>query len=226
MWRLDGSVCHLHTQQLVCEVDLLRPAAGLLNLSLQFGALSRPDLKILQVHTGETESESTLLDVFVRGTDLVATYAETAKREVRSQVYWRWTAVNEKAFAIDVILSVQTSKLDGRATLEVASMLPSSADRLTATEMSNGALNLFGVPASGCVYAEMAHPSNLAGSSLREPAPATDDWRLSHHFFAGRLEKGVIHRAMLRAMFLKSGESELVEQLFREFLQAPPPLST
>ena len=180
MWRLDGSLAHLRTHRLDCDVDLLRPAAGLLNLSPNSRFRIPPDLKIVEIDTGEAESESTLIDAFVRGTDLVATYGETGKRSVRSQVYWRSIHLNEHAFGVDVILSVQTNRLDGSAALEIASVLPTNGERWPADESSGGSLYRFALPSCSHTYVEIAHPSNIASTTL-EPDQTRDREAFAPH---------------------------------------------
>ena len=209
---------------MACDVDLLRPTAGLLNLSVDSVPPSRPDLKILEIHTGDADTGSTVVDAFVRGTDLVVTYGETLARSARSQIYWRSIQVDDQVFGVDVILSVQTNKLDEIAALETSSIVPTHGEQLFA-DSSNGSLHHFALPSGSHIYTEMAHPSNLASTSLK-PARDGEHWRLSHRFFPGSLEKGVIHRAILRAVLFTSDHSPQLEQLHAEFLDAPPPLST
>jgi hypothetical protein len=157
MWRLDGSIAHFETKQLTCCIDLFQPTKGLLNLTVLKQQLLPPEFQILQIHTGETETESTLV---VRGSDLVAMYSETKHRQVRVQVYWRWLAQYEQAFGMEVILSVQTSQLDVQTAIETVSMLS------TAPEQPCERLYLFALRPIPLMYTEMVHPSNALDSRL------------------------------------------------------------
>ena len=79
------------------------------------------------------------VDCFVRGNDFVATYAETADRPFRAQIYWRLVENDrsggdhraEPIAALELIVSVQTSRLDIDTALAVCTTLgPVEAWRL------------------------------------------------------------------------------------------------
>jgi hypothetical protein len=95
-------------------------------------------------------------------------------------------------------------------------------------------------PGNGCVlfrsvvdatsYVEMIHPADEAGGMLSvggmsgEPDHTTCTL---HTLFASPLEKGVILRARLRGVFLpRERDTELAAEAYRQFLAAPPPLTT
>jgi hypothetical protein len=79
----------------------------------------------------------------------------------------------------------------------------------------------------GRLYAEMVHPADLS-RRIREGGRTLAQARTTRYALFGHdLEKGVVLRARLRALWLQSeaAKREALEQ-FEQFLHAPVPLST
>ena len=216
-WRLDGSVAHLETQLLDSTIDLERPSNGLSNLVVLEQTLLPTAVQILQIHIGESERPLELDDAYIRGTDLIATYSEADDRQLRFQIYWRLVS-GRQAAGLEVILSVQTRRLDVYAPVVTMSRLPwEPAER-------RERLYVFGSESPLWTYAEMVHSSNCSQSGSHR----SDDsigWEVGHQFFPASLEKGVLHRSMVRGMFTTPAQSYRFEQWFEEFLNSPPPLT-
>jgi hypothetical protein len=78
---------------------------------------------------------------------------------------------------------------------------------------------------------EMIHPADEAGGVFfvaglgvnQRPVAGS----IRHQLFASFLEKGVILRARLRGEFLpRERDADLAAEAYRQFLAAPPPLTT
>ena len=184
----------------------------------------------------ETE-ELVIADSFVRGHDLVVTYAQMPARPVRLQVYWcafHEERAERSAVGIDMQVSVQTSLLAAHPALTICSRVRRESPWDVAKSRDNIVLASSAAPGrtAGCFrcslssasYVEMVHPSDVEKEELSETA---DGWLLSHELFEHSLEKGVILRARARGVFVApADESALVPAIYERFLAAPLPLTT
>ena len=243
-WRIGASSASLQSPLLCGEVDLKRPARGLFNLCWRSQALAEHEILGVELAAGEVAAGS-LADCYPRGGDLIATYEQTAARPMRVQIDWRAAEIDSLAISIDLQLSVQTSLLDSRPALAVASRLPAGEARrlvdadsgaferlapaaaaILAGELPGGPhCWLFRWPDRGLSYAEMAFPSDSHGERLT----LSDAGRLElrRRVFVDSLEKGVILRTRIRGVYLPSPrDEELAAAAYREFIHSPPPLDT
>jgi hypothetical protein len=214
MWQFDGSKALLQSPQLVCQLDLASPSKGLTALKVKLnsnGAVSSVDAALMQL---TLPGEETLpADAYIRGNDLVATYAESADRSCRTQVYWRFEREPDY-FGVQLIVSVQTSRLDAAPSLTVASRLPGPA------QLVEGGTVVVPLPESDVCYAELADGSNIESTIVRET-------RITNKLFPGSLEKGVIRRARIRGSFLAASSAEQTARTLHERLErSAPPLTT
>ena len=77
-WNLEGNVATLVAANCSASIDLARPDQGLLLKSTIIGQSASP-LRILAVAFADRQPiESARIDAYVRGDDLVVTYAEVA----------------------------------------------------------------------------------------------------------------------------------------------------
>jgi len=242
-WRLDKFRASLALGELHGTVDLLSPEQG-----LQLRGQSEP-LNVLAVDLpGVPDSRAaTSLDAWVRGGDLVATYAQSEDRPTRGQVYWRAHLCSKNGQqhpVVDLIASVQTSLLDSDPALTVYSRIPArevvqlievEAGRVKPIEWNEAELHslaalgeiacfIFRLDGSQSSYVEMVHPADFNESMLRRsPSGETE---LSHHLFAGRLEKGVILRSRIRAIFVpRDADVALASGYYSDFAAAEPVLT-
>jgi hypothetical protein len=241
MWRLADSIARLELDGLTAGLDLRFPARGLSQLVLQGHALDRAHLlcaDIAESHGGEAQ----IADSYVRGDDLVVTYAETRETKLRLAVYWRYvpgeSAATNDATAIEAQVSVQTSRLDIDPSAWVRSSLPAAqVKQLVGDELldfskaqkaaSTSALPCYVLenPGEKWAYAEMVHPAEF---DVPEVATGEGQTTLTHHLFSGTLEKGVILRCRIRGAFLAGGDGleERAADAYRHFRAARLPLTT
>jgi hypothetical protein len=136
LWRIDGHIAQLETEQLCAEIDLLNPAGGVRVTSAADAALTDATLFRVglpaAVPTQLKREGNSPAEFFSRGNDLIAIYSERPDHPFRAQIYWRLIAapfadsdVEElrRIAALELILSIQTSLLDSDPGLEVATEL-------------------------------------------------------------------------------------------------------
>jgi hypothetical protein len=242
-WQLQEHQAHLSLGELSGAIDLRAPSQGLklrrrseLVTAL---AVELPTLADAQAASG--------LEAWVRGTDLVATYSERQDRHRRGQVYLRAQNYLHAGSAyplIELIASVQTSLLDSDPTLNVRSHIAArDVLRISDIEMSRAspiewndreqhfhampeaiACFIFRLADGQSSYIEMVHPADFNQSVLRKlPGGETE---LSHRLFAGRLEKGVILRSRVRAIFVPSeNDLALASACYADFAASEPVLT-
>ncbi|MGI9428731.1 MAG: hypothetical protein ACR2NM_08745 [Bythopirellula sp.] len=221
IWRLDATKAVLCTPQLTAEVDLLNPHAGLHRL--EFGEATI-DGSVLGIGSGPypAPQQGDLADKFVRGHDLVVSYAETRERPFSLQIYWRATTSQQGVLLLDTILSLQTALLESFPGVAVETKLPNSQHYQLPVDGADAYL----VRCDGCSwsYAESTHPDDAGESQVkRSDAGASCMVRQ----LGGRfLEKGVIRRIRVRGVILPRENDEMVatdclESLSRE----EPPLA-
>jgi hypothetical protein len=193
-WRLEGRTATLALGPLraITRLDAAIPGLAEVTVSgqpVEFG-------QILGIVVPNSDSSpNRLVDAYVRGNDLVATYVEDTQRTLRWQVYWR--ACSDQfpmaLAAVEAIVSVQTDLLDSHPTLNLLSGLPFccgsiwreiAPDRIefepvkpdtpALTASAKHGWSCFGValPGSNRTYVELVHPDDFLGSSFFQQA----DW--------------------------------------------------
>jgi len=234
-------------------MDLAYPSRGLQAITWDGAALSDAALMQVTVARGDERAER-IEDAYIRGNDLIVTYAEGSDREVRPQVcrrQVRWRVVHQPHAApgivLEVLVSVQTQYLDSDPRVQVTSVLPGREWML----LSGGAAAsdyrpvswpdaspqvvdvaaacqalLARLPALACSYGHILTPNDLVHARLSWDA-ARRATALETTYFAGRLEKGVLRRARSRAVLMpRTGDAELLAELLRETVATAPPLTT
>jgi hypothetical protein len=220
MWHLESERAAYRGPRLQCSIDLEAPQSGVGNVRLR-----RPEQwtslgERLHLFSLALPAES-LTDAYVRANDLVATFEPRDAQQRRMRVYWRVLEdPPPMAFAgLELIFSVQTSRLDSDPHVEVASTL---AGELTERSEHLLRFDLMLAPPITCLL--LTHPANHSTTTVATTRERHD---VRQAIFAGRLEKGVIRCARLRAVFLASdAPSDAARRLLRQFVDSPPPLTT
>jgi hypothetical protein len=248
--------------------DLRRQADALSGQTVNVPARAAAGLRILGVELSDCAAgDLPIAECYVRGLDLVATYMIPALA-TRVQVYWRaasdapdsqeldsHTLDGGGATAIDLQVSVQTDVLDAKPRVSTRSVLagdrverlidarsPSlarvaidaAAPVLLAPDASPACL-LFSLGGE-LAYVEMVHPADFRQCRLSRRG---EELVVEHGLFAEKdLEKGVILRARVRGLLLRStapdraGASQaaavevIAAEAYERFVAAPPPLTT
>lgn len=250
VWLIEDGLARLQTAALTGSIDLSRPREGLRTTVERHPAQGALSLLGIDLPGGDADRTPRPDDVYVRGSDLVATYGQTAAHPARVQAYWRWREAALDAWAaLDLEVSVQTSLLDSAPALHLRSVLCAAEARRLVDPQGNQFALLDARPGvdhpllepatgTGCLllrpagadwsYAEMIHPSDFCRDRLTTIGEG-DSQRveLTHELFPERLEKGVIRRARVRALFVsRDGDQQAVADGYRQFADEEPPLTT
>ncbi len=214
MWQLDGSKASFRSTHLTGRLDVEVPAAGVTDLAVAIHP-DRPrtsiDAAIMKLML--PDGAPLLIDAYVRGIDLVATYSESPNHPCQSRIYWR---VESEAdyFGIQILISVQTPLLDAYPDLKIVSQLTQNATRI------DHGVAVAPLPGLDLCYAELADDSNLASTEVQGN-------RITSSLFPGSLEKGVIRSARILGCFLaREAGDELASSLQRRYARSAPPLTT
>jgi hypothetical protein len=214
-WTFDAtqSTARLHTSHLSATLNLAQPDRGLHAITFDGRPSADCTLFALQMPSGPI---GPLADCYVRGSDLIATYAETPGWPVRMQVYWRvlGPALAERLPAIEYIASVQTSLLDSQPAVHVESRVGRLPDRPIVEEgsivarLADGALS----------YAQFFDPADVVLSVRDQSLIAT--------LFQRPLEKGVILRSRLRGCFMPRADDLGTARVYHhDFVASEIPLT-
>ncbi len=247
VWRLDQLRASLEARFWRVAIDVARPEDGLVVTAVQ-----RPNVAAGHILGVElplpSGSGAPIVDCYVRGADLVATYAMQALA-TRVQVYWR--CVSDDSAVFDLQVSVQTDVLDAHPRLSarsevsarqvedlvgpgapaLARVIVGDAAPLRLPPGADGACLVFRLHSDGqdradLAYIEMVHPADF---SLCRLSRRGDNTVVEHELFAEKsLEKGVIMRSRVRGLLLRRAEGLewIAKQAYERFVAAPLPLTT
>ena len=249
-WTVCEHQAVLESSEFSAKVNRLRPSAGVHEVSAQGQYFD--GLRILQLRApSHGDRDEHLVESYVRGPDLVATYGQTDQRTVRPQIYWRAASLTHegyRAVGIDMEVSMQTSLLDSTPSVKTVSQLGQSEvwrlscsssgtfERLRVStshpsefQASNGtSLFLFRLQDSESSYVEMVHPSDFDRAVLSRNRNDRGSWTLAFKLFDDEhLEKGVIRRGRIRGMFVpRQHDQQIAVACYRQLSDSAPPLTT
>ncbi len=247
LWHVNEGRAHLESDLLQASVDVRQIGRGLHEVIFSGRMLGGIRFLELQIPgLSDPVPASGVSETYVRGADLVATYATTHEGQFRPQVYWSYRRISTSA-GIELTLSMQTELLDSDPTLTTTTELPagqllqaSATEPIRFTEpvvqqdpsscaaqQQDASLLLYRFPDCPVTYIEMVYPSDLGCYWLSEHPTERGGWRCGSRLIEERLEKGVIRRARIASWFLPREHDESTAiALFQDFLHAPPPLTT
>ena len=246
MWQTEGKTVNLRVESLSAKLNPWRLTQGMFDLRL--GEQQIAGAKILQVRTSavELDRDEQLLDSYVRGNDLIASYAPRPQSDVGPQLYWRGLIHPDlAAVGLELIISVHTNLPDTDPRLTVGSVLPrGTAWRLVAADtprfervrfadegsasypVPQPAVWLFRPADTDFSFVEMIHPSDFAGATLAAPLREAGGFCSSFQLFDERLEKGVIRRGRLQGLFVaRHRDQETAWNCYRRFAESALPLT-
>jgi len=239
-WRLDGNTARLDAPMLQGKLSLDRPQEGLREIVLG-GTARRHDTLLSLVNS---PADLHIAEGYVRGGDLVATYAESRRDKVRPQIYWRSQMAGEAepSGGVEMVISMQTSLLDSDPALATESVLPvgevlwlddAETGRfrlITAGEFPTTGAGLILVrPAGEAVsYCGAVFPGDYLGGEWQLKAGGgVSRMGLRFRLFGERLEKGVIRRVRVWCGYVPRQDDErLALAIRRDWLAQPLPLTT
>jgi len=246
-WEINEPFGHLQGGKAAAELNLARPQRGLENVSVDGHLLPA---SILAVRLPEVEGDETLAvaDAFVRGADLVVSYAQHPLRSIQPQIYWRGLKTNggRALLALEIVVSVQTNLLDSRPEVVVCSHLPAHGAwrlaRLQPSELKQVRLRedeprrFSSADGPSCFVFRLQRGDQYSYAQMLPPADAAESTvvrhgdgrvRIEHRLFPASLEKGVILRARVRGLLMpRRQDASQAIALYRDLLKSPLPLTT
>ena len=221
------------------DVDDLAACLDLIPLprftSIRCGDVTSP-VEILRVGFDALRAEEvgpTECEWYLRNRDLMAIYQLVPEHQLR--LVMRWRALRPGAAhggaGVDLAISLQTNLLDADPAMTVASTLPceeglgwsDDGHLVDLADRPDLPLRLVR-PGAGPSYVEMVHPDDAVQLAARM---GNSNVELNARFFDERLEKGVIRRVRLRAVWLpRDRDVDAARALYADFLQQPLPLSS
>jgi hypothetical protein len=253
-WRMDERVAKLRCGPLEANVEFSRDSPTFFPVTWDGRSVEKfAAFTALALDESNRAKGLVVQDKYVRGHDLVATYARIAPHLVSPQTYWRAQLLDDHhAVAIEFLMSAQTELLDSDPRFSVSSF--GMETRLFHTESlsrsefaelrrpddnqptdltdfrfdrSESALRLFVFRHEqlGLSYAEAVHPSDY--SSVDVHSTPQSPWFINWTLFPERLEKGVIRRARICGWFMPAeNDLDTAVELAKRFVDEPPPLTT
>ncbi len=244
MWKLMDSAAGFETQGIRTWLDARHPQLGFLSTA--------SNGRFLQLLPRDSQSgnQLKLVETYVRGDDLVATYEPLPTHQVQPHVYWRAKhCTAHGAVGVEMIVSMQTSLLDsdpetilatgmptgliygtvpGKPT-ELISLPPAEFPRTTSKQ------NASSIPMPGIyvyqprdtpfAYVEMIHPDDFVSTTV-ELGKFVEPW-ITTRLFTERLEKGVIRRARASGWHIPRHlkVTKIAWALYHQFAAEPLPLT-
>lgn len=240
-WNINGTLATATVGEYQITVDSSQPSRGVQWSSAIANRLQCCTLQFKPPRSAQ--GAPVLADLYVRGSDLVATYDQLPGAEVQPQLYWRLMEQAElNAIGVQLLISMQTSLLQSEPRCTVESPLPGVRTAiwnwkekawwgtetgkdfdLVSQPSSRGFVTWFSAPKETNSYIEVIYPDDQVSQHVT----------LGHSeacFFAEHLEKGVIRRGRI-AGWLASNQ-KLMDgpttplQLFQVAQQEALPLTT
>jgi hypothetical protein len=194
------------------QVDFSKPQQGLRDIRVQGQAVHDA---LLQVQLPGGREHESVVDSYVRQSDLVVTYSQSPDRTVRPQLIWRCLRDGETRFGVELVLSMQTSLLDSQPEAWIVNRF---GGELLALEQADSSVACRAGQTFDKPVTLLHRPLASAWSSLVAVYPADfqelriadSDGQLQASFrlFPESLEKGVIRRARLRGIFVPREDDE------------------
>ena len=247
-WSLAANIGQMRCGVLSAEVDLTRPHLGLRAAKLRDKLLSGEHLSLVP-SDGLAAWPATLADAYIRGRDLVATYAGVESWPYSPTVYWSADTEDlgqnsgEILAAMSLVVSIQTNLLDTHPRIDIRTSL--SADDIVLVSVAGDEMLVDShvdgpqsidprTNACGLIwrmrdcdlsYAEIMPTSDFHRLTVTRTGEhaAQSRWELFSEF----LEKGVIRRARLQSLFVpRENDVQLVAECCQAVARKPLPLTT
>lgn len=247
MWTSRGEHWRLTSGAMQASFEVENAAGGLFDVQVDQVALA--NARVLQCENASAGAElDSLVDHYVREDDLVATYLLSPARVNRKQIYLRPAGFlyPEPVTGVEMVFSMQTQRLDADLQLRIRSLisiaefyaLKSGANPTwesislpeDAVEFSSDQYcGAFAAKLSGTniTFAQVLDPADFTGCRLIRMAEDSDQFAISQPVFCTSMEKGVIRRGRVSALFLQGEESlDTAAKFLDWYRRSPPQLTT
>lgn len=235
MWQLTDNLATFRSQTFAFAFDLNAPWHGLQDVSVNGASYSG---EVMRVGIRDlVDQERLLQEAYIRGHDLIATYAPSSGRSVQTQIYLRFVPPGGKcnALGIELILSAQTHLLDSRPATTIQSSTRGEVicfdgawQKLSENRVfdSNWPVTLFILRPDHTNFSlvQMIDPSDFTAALYTLNDRVSD---VSFELFPDRLEKGVIRRARTCLTVVpRANDDSIAVAAYERFLGSPLPLTT
>ena len=235
-WRLEGRSANATREAIHATISRDDPRGG-----IQFAIAGQPRSHIAELAIAPLPPS----DVYARGADFIATYADAPTPQCQTQLDWRLREdlLDVASLAVELILSVQTDLLDAKPTVHLLSrvgaesvqeipldvLAPLLPENLLAVALLAAAHPAVAFRLPVGTYVEILHPLDLrhADHSLRQEPTGGKEWtRLERTLFTRPLEKGVILRARLLAAIVPTERAQdAIAACYERLATSDPPLT-
>jgi hypothetical protein len=243
-WKLDAHDAALEVGPIRASINLERPDLGLHALQ-QDAAPIEGSLLAVSSDEDRLTWPAKIVDAYVRGNDVVATYAGESAWPYAPQIYWSAGdnhSTGGTLSLLSLVVSIQTNLLDtyprlfARSRLQTDEVLSVSVagDELLVDSHADGAIcidpratacgQLCRLPGGKFSYAEILLRTDFRRLFVqRSGAACSLQWELFSEF----LEKGVIRRARLQSLLVpRDNDVQLVAECCQAIEKRPLPLTT
>jgi len=254
-WTLSGHIARL-AGAMIAELDLERPDLGLHALRVDEATINgrllviTPNEELPAWPAKLPAWPAQLIDAYIRGNDLVATYAGVESWPYAPQIYWCAESIpadglalsSRSLTALSIVVSIQTNLLDTHPRIVVHSALPaddvllisvvgddmlvdSHVEGIQTLDPRSTACGLvWRLPGDKLSYAEIMPLNDFRQLSVvRTGGTIGSRWELFTEF----LEKGVIRRARVQSLFVpRENDVQLVAECCQAIDKRPLPLTT
>ncbi len=207
-WNINGAVATATLGDYQITVDAADPSRGVQWTTSAVKGFNGNTLQFIPPVSAK--SVPVLTDLYVRGSDLIASYEQLPGAEVQPQLYWRLLEHAElEAVGVQLLLSMQTSLLQSEPRCTVVSNLDGVRTAiwnwkektwwggdvaqpidLRSTPSAGGFVTWFSQPKEANSYIEVIYPDDQVTQHVTLG-------RSEACFFAEHLEKGVIRRGRI-----------------------------
>jgi hypothetical protein len=247
MWTTRGEQWRLTSGAMEASFDVEKAAGGLFDIQVAEQPL--PNVRLLQCENASAGAElDSLVDHYVREDDLVATYLQSPARVNRKQIYIRPAGFlySEPVTGVELVFSMQTQRLDADPQLMIRSLI-SSSEIYALKNNANPTWEPIPVPEDALefssdhycgafaakladtdiTFAQILDPADFTNCRLIRMTEDADQFAISQPVFCTSLEKGVIRRGRVTALFmLGEGALEVAARFFDWYRRSPPQLTT
>lgn len=206
-WNLTGETASLRCGELtaVCPLGEL---AGFRDVHLTAAQASSTLFRVVPIDADGSAVSLSLREAYVRGNDLVASYAPHASFPFSLQTYQTAAVLGDgHSVALSLTLSLQTDLLDTRPRVELLSTLLTHGRSLESGAAINTERSVITTP----------HPDDAAETATRIDGPT-----VIHRFEPPFLEKGVIRRARFAAILYPAAPNDDTLRADLESLHVEP----
>lgn len=244
-WNIQNNAGRLSTDALGGVVDLNQPGDGLSEISAFGHTIAGCQLfGLYHDITQPRPISGPVVDRFVRQDDLFVRYGQTDQQRFSPSVYYHAQLLAEQAVGIRLIASIQTDLLDTHPDLVTQTICPGGEIQklVDANEprwnlIQDGEADFTEHEAPHCLlirpansklsFAEMIHPADFRGASLRRESHGdATHIKLQSLLLDRWMEKGVILRARAQALFVpREHDEQTVFAAYQRFVDAALPLT-